>query len=93
VAPTTAPQTEEPKTEVLGVQEHRVVSGDNLWTIARDALASATDRQPDQLSENEIRDYWLEVIDANRDNLRSQDPHWIFPGEIIQLPSIEVQAN
>lgn len=84
----TVPQTSSTGTEVLGAQEHRVVSGDNLWTIARDALASANNTSPSSLSEDQIRDYWMKVIDANRDNLRSGDPHWIFPDEVVQLPSL-----
>ncbi len=87
--PETAPA---PSTEVLGVQEHRVVPGDNLWNIARAQLASATNRDGSQLSEAEIRDYWLKVIDANKNNLRSHDPHWIFPGEIINLPAIDAAS-
>lgn len=79
-APTQAP-------EVLGAQEHRVVPGDNLWTISRDALASASNKPASELTEAQIRDYWLKVIEANRDNLRSGDPHWIFPGEVISLPA------
>lgn len=82
-----APSTAAPGTQVAGVQEHKVVKGDNLWTISRDALASSTNRSPKDVSEAEVRDYWLKVIDENRDNLRSGDPHWIFPGEVITLPA------
>lgn len=82
--PSTAPA---PGTQVAGVQEHKVVKGDNLWTISRDALASTTNRAPQDVSEAEIREYWLKVIDENRDNIRSGDPHWIFPGEVITLPA------
>ena len=74
-------------TQVAGVQEHKVVKGDNLWTIARDSLAQSTNRSASDVSEAEIRDYWLKVIAENRDNLRSGDPHWIFPGEVITLPA------
>jgi nucleoid-associated protein YgaU len=68
---------------------HRVVPGDNLWTIARDHIADKTGRTKGQISEAEIRTYWLKVIDMNRDSIRSHDPHWIFPGEIIQLPALD----
>ncbi len=84
-----APQTAAPaapQTEVLNTQEHKVIAGDNLWTIARQALADSSNRNTKDLSEAEIRDYWLKVIDENRSKLRSGDPHWIFPGEVISLP-------
>ena len=67
---------------------HRVVEGDNLWTIARDHLASVTRRRAGDLSEREIARYWLDVVDANRATLRSGDPDVIFPGETIKLPPV-----
>jgi nucleoid-associated protein YgaU len=84
---TPAPSTQGSGTQVLAETEHRVVAGDNLWTISRDALASSSGRSASSISEAEIRDYWLKVIDVNRAHLRSGDPHWIFPGEVIQLPA------
>lgn len=83
------PAQETPAAAPSASGTHRVVPGDNLWTIARDHIASSTDRTKGQITESEIRNYWLKVIDANRDSLRSHDPHWIFPGEIIQLPALE----
>jgi nucleoid-associated protein YgaU len=68
---------------------HRVVPGDNLWNIARDHLAETSGRDKHSVSEAEIRTYWLKVIDVNRDSLRSHDPHWIFPGEVITLPALD----
>lgn len=70
-------------TSVLGASEHVVVRGDNLWTISRNALVDSGYAAP---SEAQIREYWLKVIEANRNSLRSGDPHWIFPGEIVKLP-------
>jgi hypothetical protein len=67
---------------------HRVVEGDNLWTIARDHLAGVTRRRAGDLSEREIARYWLDVVDANRASLRSGDPDVIFPGETIKLPPV-----
>jgi hypothetical protein len=75
-------------TQVLAEQDHRVVAGENLWTISRDAIAANRNVPASQISESDIRDYWLTVIATNRDNLRSHDPHWIFPGEVISLPSM-----
>ena len=86
-------ETQEPAadvdTEVLGESAHRVVAGENLWTISRDAIAASTGRDASDVSESEVRSYWLQVIDANRDNLRSGDPHWIFAGESINLPALD----
>lgn len=67
---------------------HTVVPGDNLWTISRDAIADHRGVDKKSISEVDIRTYWLKVIDLNKDSIRSHDPHWIFPGEIIQLPSL-----
>jgi hypothetical protein len=61
---------------------HTVVAGDNLWTIA----AAELSRQTGRTSEADVRDYWLQVIDANRDRLLSGDPHLIYPGESIICP-------
>src|SRR5436189_166620 len=67
---------------------HHVALGDNLWTIARDRLATVTRRPPAELGEREIARYWLDVVDANRASLRSGDPDLIFPGELIKLPPV-----
>jgi nucleoid-associated protein YgaU len=67
---------------------HRVVPGDNLWTIARDHLAEVRRRPATQLSDREIAAYWLKVIKANRARLRSGDPDLIYPGEPIGLPPV-----
>lgn len=60
--------------------DHLVVRGDNLWAIAADRLAAHPD------TALTIREYWLLVIDANRDRLRSGNPDLIFPGETVVLP-------
>jgi len=64
--------------------EHRVVSGENLWTIARAELARRHRRVPD---DKELAPYWLRVVAANRATLRSGDPSLIYPGEIVSLPN------
>lgn len=89
---TPAPQTQS-ETQVLGVQQYQVKAGDNLWTISRDALASATNRAPGDLTNQEIWEYWTAVKEANVNNLRSGDPHWIFPDEVITLPAHTVTAK
>lgn len=67
---------------------HRVVPGDNLWTIARDRLAEVRGRPATQLSDREIAAYWLKVIAANQGRLRSGDPDLIYPGEETVLPPV-----
>ena len=66
-------------------QNHTVVRGDNLWTIAANHIASTHAGGP---AASEITEYWLKVIAANRDTLRSGDPNLIFPGEIVALPAL-----
>lgn len=63
---------------------HTVVAGDNLWTIA----AAELSRQSGRTAEADIRDYWLQIIDANRSRLLSGDPNLIYPGESILCPPV-----
>jgi hypothetical protein len=60
--------------------------GENLWVIARDALARERGNEP---TETAVARYWLRVIDANRATLRSGDPNLIHPGEIVSLPGMK----
>lgn len=91
---TTRPST--PTTEVPGapgapqvageqVEQYTVVPGDNFWVIAERHLETQLGRQA---SLDEIRTYWLKVIDANRSVIRSGDPNLIFPGEVFTLPAV-----
>lgn len=73
-----------PAAPVADASQHRVVDGENLWSISRAALVDAGNTNP---SESQVRDYWLKVIEANKGNLRSGDPHWIYAGETVQLPA------
>jgi LysM domain len=86
---TPAPAGPPAPTDRAEAGRHRVVEGDNLWTIARDHLARATGRRAGDLTEREIARYWLDVVDANRSGLRSGDPDLIFPGEMIKLPPVD----
>lgn len=61
-----------------------VAKGDHLWKI------SARHVGPDA-SNAEIAPVWLEVIDVNTPHLRSGDPDLIYPGEVVQLPTIREQ--
>jgi hypothetical protein len=65
-----------------------VVRGDNLWTIARARLAEVKGRSEGELSNGEIADYWVEVVEKNEGRLRSGDPDLIYPDEDIELPPV-----
>jgi nucleoid-associated protein YgaU len=67
---------------------HVVVDGENLWTIAQDHLAEARGGA-DEPTLREVAAYWLRVIEANRNRLRSGDPDLIYPGERTVLPPVE----
>ena len=61
-----------------------VEPGDHLWKISEAELSRRLDRSP---GPEEVVPYWISVIDANRDSLRSGDPDLIYPGEVVQLPA------
>ena len=60
-----------------------VEKGDHLWSISASHLESTSGKEP---SAAEITPVWVEVIETNRDRLRSGDPDLIYPGETIVLP-------
>lgn len=87
-APTTAPVA--PPTQVLGEQvtkntSYTVVRGDNFWVIAQRHLTQELGRKP---TVDEVRVYWLKVIDVNRASISSGNPNLIFPGEVFELPAV-----
>jgi hypothetical protein len=69
-------------------QAYRVASGDNLWTIARAHLAGTRSGGSGEPTNREVADYWVRVVEANRNGLRSGDPDLIYPGEEITLPPV-----
>ena len=65
--------------------EHVVVMpGDNMWLLAERRLGDLLGRPA---GDHEIAPYWLAVIGANKDRIRSGDPDLIFPGEVLVLPA------
>ncbi len=62
--------------------EHVVVAGENLWSIAADRVGLGTNSP----SNAEIAGYWRSLIEANRTVLISGDPDLIYPGETLVLP-------
>jgi len=69
--------------EKAATDTHVVAPGENLWMISHDTLHTRLRRAP---SDQETTAYWIDLIDANRPNLRSGDPDLIVPGESIELP-------
>jgi hypothetical protein len=76
--------------EATGGDAHRVAPGESLWSIAQDALVERLDREP---TDTEVRSYWQDVIEHNRDALADPDnPDLIFPGDEIRLPTTAPEA-
>src|SRR3712207_3151527 len=59
-----------------GERTHTVKRGNTLWDIARMYL-----NDPFQ---------WPEIYRYNRDVV--EDPHWIFPGEVIRIPGADADT-
>lgn len=59
--------------------------GDNLWDLAARRMNKSLGRPA---ADHEVVPYWLEMIQANEERIRSGDPDLIFPGEVILLPPI-----
>ena len=83
-SPPARPDPAAPAAAAPSAHLHTVVAGDNLWTIAAAELA----RQIGRTAEADVRDYWLQVIEANRGRLISGDPNLIYPGESIVCPVV-----
>ena len=66
-----------------------MVGGDNLWRIARDHLSRQRSGGSGRPTNNEVAAYWIKLVEANRDRLRSGDPDLIYPGERVTLPPVD----
>jgi len=66
-------------------EEHSVVveTGDHLWKISQTHLDGRLGRRA---TVDEVTAYWRQVIELNRERLRSGDPDLIYPGEVVSLP-------
>lgn len=80
-----APEPPPAPVEAAPVSETSVVvaPGDHLWKLSERHLENLLGRTP---TDAEVAPYWVEVIEANRDSIRSGDPDLIYPGEVIVLP-------
>jgi nucleoid-associated protein YgaU len=67
---------------------YTVVAGDSFWEIAARHVANATGRDRASLTAGEIHGIWVRTCDANRTRIRSGDVNLIYPGEVVDLPSI-----
>jgi|GEM_PF-2688212 len=61
-----------------------VEPGDNQWRLAAEHLADVYDRD---VADAEVAPYWRDMVDENRDTIRSGDPDLIYPGEVLNLPA------
>jgi LysM repeat protein len=77
------PPKPKPASQPRAGRTHVVMPGDNLWRIAEAELIARGRPNPEVAT---VAQYWLIVIERNRDALRSHDPNLIYPGETIALP-------
>jgi len=60
-----------------------VQQGDHLWGLAETRIGETMGREP---MDHEVAPYWREVVELNRDRIRSGNPDLIVPGEVVVLP-------
>ncbi|HUR08246.1 MAG TPA: LysM peptidoglycan-binding domain-containing protein [Nonomuraea sp.] len=81
IAPVPAGDVPAPPLPPAPASDHLVRPGDNLWTIADEALSEQFNRPA---TDPEVARYWRVLIEANRDHI--PDPDLIHPGEVVRLP-------
>ena len=70
---------------MTAAQSYTVQSGDNFWTIAANQVQAKLGHAP---TNEEVRAYWVVLIEANQANISSGNPNLIFPGETFTLPPV-----
>lgn len=83
VVPSTSTETPAPTEAAPTSSQYTVVSGDNFWDIASKQLSNKLGRAANN---QEITNYWMQLVEANKGNIKSGNPNLIFPGEVINLP-------
>ncbi|MDH3605430.1 MAG: hypothetical protein OER12_00380 [Acidimicrobiia bacterium] len=83
-------QPGEPTAVVDGTISHQVTvrRGDHLWSLSESHLERVLGKT--DLGEHEIARYWVRVIAANKATIRSGNPDLIYPGEVVELPAVDV---
>lgn len=72
---------------------HVVAPGEHLWAIASARVAAARPRGAGPPPGAAVAVYWLRLVEANRDGLRSGDPDVVHPGERLALPPLRGPAS
>lgn len=89
------PEQDAPGQEAVGTPEPSgrtwtVHTGDHLWAIAEEHLGDLLGTSP---TDQQVTEYWVQLIEANRDRLVDRDnPDLIVPGQVFVLPEVEVRS-
>ncbi|MGQ0849566.1 MAG: LysM peptidoglycan-binding domain-containing protein [Actinomycetota bacterium] len=80
------PIRKEPPVPTLGAIEVIVKAGDSMWKLAEERIVTW---RGNEATDADIAPYWLAVIGANKNRIRSGDPDLIYPGEVLILPALD----